>query len=411
MRAPSRVEIILAIAIVIGTFCAHQYAASMKQAEIAEFYKIIDTQEALRDDVPVTEGDLAAIVGCQKIPDLNLNGIENCRRAFYDAYTMKHGGVVAFAHLARLQRDHPDLLPSCHYISHGIGHAVLRLNNNNPFAAFSFMQESGVFKNIATCGNGFFHGVIEEVAKNTTDKDALVDLLQPICSDPKIDSIGNCYHGVGHAAMIQTDYNLPDVLYICDRISTRPESIFSCHTGGFMEYAQVFTDVVNVENQRMNFILCDALEKKYQAPCYLEQSSYFEQYSNDRRNYTRNIGFCRQIQDTLNRMACVKLFAIRAVRLVHYNEIYDMCQNTSTMAERVMCTAVIADRIASSVDRTRQTDQYRNMADAVCGTLNFVYAPQCKKLVYKERGRLFYTSDLDLRLSPVADWIARIDSI
>ncbi|MBP9669758.1 MAG: hypothetical protein KBE09_05725 [Candidatus Pacebacteria bacterium] len=394
-----KTEIALVALVIVGTFGIHQYTQHATATEISDVYTTIENQETIREDVPITEEEFANIENCSAAIVGSRNRAEECMRNFYDEYTMQHGGDKAFAHLARLQKEHPNLLPGCHYISHGIGHAMLRLGGNDPFKAFTFLEQHEVFKNVITCGNGYFHGVIEELAKDTQDKDELVALLNPICSSNEIQNRGNCYHGVGHAAMIQTEYSIPDMLYICDRISSRPEDIFGCHTGGFMEHAQAHTDDVLVKDQKMSFTICDAQEPKYQAACYLEHSSHFEAFSSDPRNYTRNIGFCKQIENDINRMACIKLFAIRAVRIARYPEVREMCLNTSSRYERVMCTAVMADRIAGSADKSRATEDYHERVRAICATMNPVFAEQCAYLVYEGGKRLFYTSDADLHFS------------
>lgn len=399
MRMLQKTELLLILLVITATYGIHQYTVRTAAADISDFYGAIATQEVVRDDVPLTTEEFAHIENCQAAVVGSRNLSEECMRQFYDDYTMQHGGEQAFAHLARLQAEHPNLLPSCHYISHGIGHAMLRLSGNNPYNAFSFLEQHEVFKNIVTCGNGYFHGVIEELAKDTTDNDALVSLLRPICASDAIKNRGNCYHGVGHAAMIQTEYSIPHMLYICDRISSRPEDIFGCHTGGFMEHAQAYQDDAIAENKKMRFVICDAQEPQYQPACYLEHSSHFESFSSDPLNYTRNIGFCKQIESDLNRMACIKLFAIRAVRIARYQDVRDMCLNTSSRYERVMCTAVIADRIAGSADSSRATQTYHETVKRVCATMNPAFAAECAYLVYEGGKRLFYTSDADLQFS------------
>jgi hypothetical protein len=372
-----------------------QQRSQLRNEKIAEFYATIANQEHIRNDTNVTAHDSEALTQC----DTHKNSDE-CMRTFYDAYTMAHGGERAFAHLAALQKVRPDLLPRCHYISHGIGHAMLRLHNQNVFEAFNVLQSGTYFKNIATCGNGYFHGVIEEVAGSVTGVDALVATLTPICADKRIENRGGCYHGVGHASLIQTNYSVQDMISVCEAISSNPTHVFSCLTGGFMEYDSVYTDAVKVENKQMQFTLCDSLEKKYRPACYLEQSSGFERYLNDRRNYTRTMDYCKQIADPLNRMACVKLFSIRAVRITRYADIQGMCANTSTLPEQVMCTAITADRVGASIDISRSSPTYRTAIHTICAALNPYLALQCRTLVdEKSPSRLFYTSERDLRLS------------
>ena len=394
--------IVVGVLVVVAALAAQYYVGYTQEKKISSYYAIIDSQEKTQDDVIITDSDTKEIDRCRTENPTQSTKANECMRAFYDQYAMQHGIEMAFEHLARLQKERPDLLQSCHYVSHGIGHAALRLYDDNPYKAFTVMQSRSFYKNVATCGNGFFHGVIEEVAKGVITKDELVKKLGAICANDSITEKGGCFHGIGHAAMIQTEYNVGDALAICDGVSVRDNDAFACYSGSFMEYAQVFTDGVTITDKKVNFTLCDSLDEKYQPACYLEQSSFFDVYAKEKGNYTKNIVFCKQIENDVNRMACIKLFAIRSVRLEHYHDIYDMCLNTETGYERVMCTAVIAEKIASSVDDTRATEEYRNVVGGVCGTLNPLYARYCNDLVFRRGQQLFFTSEADLHFPPVA---------
>jgi hypothetical protein len=395
------------ISIFLATIVLSRFIRDGNDTGIASYYKIIANQEQLRDDVLVAKSDLAVLYACSNKKVRSTSQIEECMRDFYDAYTVKNGAEMAFAHLARLQKEHPDLLAGCHYISHGIGNATLRLNGKDPYKAFDLLQNNAFFKNVVTCGNGYFHGVIEEVAKDVHGNDELAQVLGGICQSDRIENKGNCFHGIGHATMIQTKYSIPDMIYVCDRTSAKPRDLFGCHTGGFMEYAQLYQNVAKVKDGKIEMTLCDSLEQKYQPACYMEQSSLMEGYSEDRRDYVRNIGFCKQFPNELNRMACVKLFAIRAVRLVRYERVYEMCKNTTTRHEQVMCTAVMADRIGGSLDKTRKTEEYKRAVVATCGTLNPLHALYCRDLVSAGGGRLFYTSAKDLHFPSLYTLLTR----
>jgi effector-binding domain-containing protein len=311
---------------------------------------------------------------------------------------MKNGTEKAFLHLATLQKEMPTLLSSCHYISHGIGHATFRLVGKDVGEAFSVLENRGYYKNIATCGNGYFHGVIEEFSKNTKNLEELGNKLKTVCDNKKITNKGNCFHGVGHASIIQTDYNIENSLKICDSISNKENEQFGCWTGVFMEYDQLF-EVVKVNEGKIYFEVCDALvNDKYKPACYLEQSSNFESYAKNWRDYANNINYCKHIRGDLNRMACVKLFAIRAIRIVRYEKITEMCANTSNKYEQIICTAISADRIARSSDYARTGQTYQTAIEEVCNTLDFLKKPYCIYILNKEKDKLFYTSEQDFVL-------------
>jgi hypothetical protein len=393
-----RVHIILTCAVLFFlSFFISDFWIKSNTQKVSSYYNVIENQERLRADVPVTEDELKVIRSCKSN---DKSEAETCMRDFYDAYTMQHGPARAFAHLARLQKEHKELLPGCHYISHGIGHASLRLNDDVPSNAFLIMQTGDFFKNVATCGNGYFHGVIEEAAKGITENKALAEKLKSICATASRGT--SCYHGAGHAALIQKEYNAKDMVEVCNMISDKPDDVFECHTGGFMEYGQVTGGIGDVKNGKLKLTFCDAQERKYQPACYMEQSSMFENYSSEPRNYSRNIGFCKQFEDALNRMACIKLFAIRSVRISHFNDVYTMCNNTSTTQERIICTAVVASKIGQSRDKERGAE-FRSIAKSVCLTMNPLYASYCQHLVFRKPSQLFYTSEQDLSFSTWKD--------
>jgi hypothetical protein len=345
-------------------------------------------------DVEVTEEEKKELEKCFFSSKKNK---DDCVRDYYKKYALKNGVEKTFLHLSKMQTFYKEFLESCHYLSHGIGHASLILNKGDVKKAFSIMS-TGVFRNITTCGNGYFHGVIEEYARNVYSKQGLVNKLKNTCEEGSLSERGNCYHGVGHAALIQLDYNIEDSIYVCDGLAKEENYRFSCHTGVYMEYAQGFSDYYKVENGKMTFTLCEKQEKRLQPACYLEQSSAFEIFTKEPRNYTRNIGFCKQISDPVNRLSCIKLFGIRAIRISRYTDILNMCKNTSTDVEKVFCTAVVGSRIAGSTGSNFKSEKYQNIINLLCDTLSKSESIACKKIVYENPKSLFYTfsGDLDI---------------
>jgi hypothetical protein len=357
--------------------------------DLKQYLDIIATQEkVLRNDI-VTQQEIDGLTNCRRSDD--------CVRNFYKNYTLKNGVEKSFRHLVKIQKDYPDFISSCHYLTHGIGHASLVINKNDVPKAFSILS-TDIFRNIATCGNGYFHGVIEEYTKKTFGKEELIKKLSNVCDKKnQLVTRGACLHGVGHAILIQLDYDLDSALFVCSEISDSGQRLMDCNTGVFMEYAQNYNDYYEVKDRRVVFKLCDSLDKKLQPACYMEQSSVFEDHTNEPRNYTRNIGFCKQISDPVNRLACIKLFAIRAVRISRYEYIKEMCANTSTDVEKVFCTAVVASRIANSIDIEKNQKIHSQVIKDTCGTLNFFYKKTCEYIVYESDG-LFYTKPSDLEL-------------
>lgn len=350
---------------------------------ISYYYNIIRNQEKIRSSTVLDEKIKKDLLSCKK---------DECFRSFFDDYTMKHGPEEAFSLLALFQKEYPEKGRNCHYISHGIGHGSLRLNANNVSKSFDKMNSSAYFKNVATCGNGYFHGVIEEYAKSARNKDDLIGLLKNICTKQG----GSCYHGVGHAVAIQLDGAINDSLSVCDAITTLSDKRFECYTGIFMEESH---GVVSVENGIMKYEVCDSQKALSRTACYLEHSSLYERYTKEPDNYIRNIGFCKQISDAVDRMACIKLFAIRSVRIVKFENVHDMCVNTSSKEEKVMCTSVVALRIAQSVDSTQLDYNLNQIVWDVCTSLTNPFDQiKCFNLATNNPKQTFYTSEKDLTL-------------
>ena len=358
------------------------------------YYAAIDRQERVAEDVTITDDDRKTLADCRSGKDNRPE--KDCIRDFYDAYTMKNGVERAFLHLARTQSELPDSLRDCHYFSHGIGNAAYRLSGKDPYKAFDAMQSGAVYKNIATCGNGYFHGVVEELAAGEKDPVKLEKKLETVCSDNRITRRANCYHGAGHAAIIQMGFDIKKMLTICDNVPGRPSDVFSCYTGGFMEYTRTNMGISRTPDGGVKLELCDSLDKKYQPACYTELSYFMERLAKDPSDFANNIGQCKAIGDPLNRMSCVKLFAIRSVRTAHYSKIREMCDNISSDYEKVMCVAVVADKIAGSLDDSRKTDTFRKTLGGICGMLQPSFSRQCVDIVTRRNMQLFYTSQKDL---------------
>jgi hypothetical protein len=161
--------------------------------------------------------------------------------------------------------------------------------------------------------------------------------------------------------------------------------------------------VVNVKKGKMQFNMCEKVDDKYKTACYMEQTSLFEWYSKDPKNYTRNISFCKQIEDPVLRMSCIKLNAIRATRIVHYEKIKEMCNNTSSQAEANVCFAVFSARIAGSMNLKYKSPEYKKVVADICSIAGPWDKYACMYFVYNKDNKLFWTTAEDL-LMPKPSW-------
>jgi hypothetical protein len=347
--------------------------------------------------VILKEEDLESLRKCFSLYDASKKSSEECMRKFYENYTIQNGPEKSFHHLAKLQLDYPEFIPGCHYISHGIGHGALKIEKDFS-KAFKMLDGRGLFKNIATCGNGYYHGVIEEYAKDETDPDKLIILFKNLLSSSEvtkgIQSLIS-FHGIGHTALIQSLYNAEDALYICKNITDSVSNKFECYTGIFMEMGAHKSLYRVTSDGKFELTYCKTLISEFRPACYMEQSSIVEYLveKTGRRDFSKNILHCKNITDTVDRMSCVKLNAIRSVRIARHEDVKTMCANTTDLDEKIYCTGVTASKIASSLNLKRDSRDYAMVVRDICGTIEgTLYRVSCFKMNYTERENLFYTS-------------------
>ena len=118
----------------------------------------------------------------------------------------------------------------CHRIVHMIGSAALARYHGNVGRAFS--------EGDSTCWSGYYHGILERSFYGATSVRELSDRARGVCEDEGVRQTTwlayQCVHGLGHGLMINSGYDLPLSLKICDRLATEWDQT-SCTGGVFME--------------------------------------------------------------------------------------------------------------------------------------------------------------------------------
>jgi hypothetical protein len=379
-------------------FNAYKYIDyRLRDNSIVGYYKEINSNSSLSNISLDLEMD--KLLECKdKSEGSTLDNRGRCMRNFYEKYTLENGMKKAFEHINYVQQKYPEFISDCHYISHGIGHAELKNKKGDVAGAFVVVNEDIFFKNVATCGNGYFHGVIEEYSENTKDVIKLVNLLKPVCESVQGKTTygkADCYHGVGHAALVQMDLELGKALTICDQISGESRYKYECYSGAFMELMQDLPheDFADVKDGKINFKLCNSLDEKYKLACYYQMPSLFLFYTKRDGDYAKYINFCKQINGDSYRMQCIRMFVNRAFRF-QYTDIPKMCLgSTSNKEERLMCTALFADRIAGAVNRDRKSGEYKNISRDICTILSDEEKQECQKVLSEDRLYLYYPKD------------------
>lgn len=127
-----------------------------------------------------------------------------------------------------------EINPTCHDEAHDLGKIV-----------FAKLGDIGSAQRACDdgCYSGCMHGVMMEAFATVTDVNHIsISDLKPIlpefCFDEKITTYnkpGDCAHGVGHALMFISGYDIDRALSSCVYFDNKPMEYY-CATGAYMEY-------------------------------------------------------------------------------------------------------------------------------------------------------------------------------
>jgi hypothetical protein len=159
----------------------------------------------------------------------------------------------------------------CHQEAHAIGRAGYEVDKEKVFAECN-----------ASCHSGCYHGAMESFLheKGTADIAAEVHEVCKIFQT----SFSNfeCLHGVGHGVLAYYDYDLPETLKQCGKLSSDFERA-SCYGGAFMENiitGQGYGANPNVHETKYlsqdPLFPCNAIDQSdtVQTECYKMQTSW-----------------------------------------------------------------------------------------------------------------------------------------
>lgn len=196
-----------------------------------------------------------------------------CLDDLYREAFKSHSTIDALRQIHRFEAHDMDLRRDCHPIVHAIGRETFRLKGNI-HDAFSACDQ--------TCHSGCYHGSVERFLRgddiySQTDKHPTqAELRQKAASACNPDAPNRlrfqCLHGLGHALMFFSRYQLKPALEACDGL---PDgwSQSSCYGGVFME------NVFNATPEKRDLSVtdhhypCNAVAPKYRNECYVMQTS------------------------------------------------------------------------------------------------------------------------------------------
>jgi hypothetical protein len=211
---------------------------------------------------------LAAIKDCLKAPDS-----AECLDNLFRTALKNHSTAEALQLIRRFEAEDPELRRDCHPVVHAIGRETFQLKGNI-HDSFSACDQ--------TCHSGCYHGSVERflrgdaIYSQTYKHPSQAELKQKAAAacDPNtpVRFRYQCLHGLGHAILFFSLYQLQPSLDICDALA-EDWSRSSCYGGVFME------NVFNATNEKKNFsptdyhAPCNQLADKYRQDCYIMQTS------------------------------------------------------------------------------------------------------------------------------------------
>ena len=210
---------------------------------------------------------VTAIKECLKTPKS-----AECLDNLFREALRNHSTAEALRMIDRLEAEDADLRRDCHPVVHAIGRETYRLKGNIHDAFMACDQ---------TCHSGCYHGSVERFLRgddiytqNRHPSERELKQKAASACDPNtpLKLRFQCLHGLGHALMFFSDYELNQSLAACDAL---PDgwSQGSCYGGVFME------NVFNAANEKKNFRAtdyhypCNEVAEKYRAECYMMQTS------------------------------------------------------------------------------------------------------------------------------------------
>jgi len=151
-----------------------------------------------------------------------------------------------------------EINPTCHDEAHDLGKIV-------------FAKLKSIAPALQACNDGCYsgcmHGVMMETFSNAdVSTESLKSILPEFCFDKNIASHnkpGDCAHGVGHALMFLSGYDIDNAVNSCSYFGNKAMEYY-CATGTYMEYTNVYE--AEDAQSKPEFYPCDT--NKFPAACF-----------------------------------------------------------------------------------------------------------------------------------------------
>ena len=196
-----------------------------------------------------------------------------CLDSLFADALKKHSTLEILQLIERYEAEDPELRRDCHPVVHAVGRETYRIKGNI-HDSFSACDQ--------TCHSGCYHGSVERFLRgediySQIDKHpSTAELKQKaaLACDPNIPAHlrFQCLHGLGHALMFFSRYQLLPSLEACDAL---PEdwSQSSCYGGVFMENVFSATPETRDLSPTDYHYPCVKVAVKYRSECYVMQTS------------------------------------------------------------------------------------------------------------------------------------------
>jgi hypothetical protein len=224
-----------------------------------------DPQAATQDTGAASKGQIKACLG-------RADGAE-CLDQLFREILKTHSTIQVLELIQRFEKEDPEIVRDCHPVVHAVGRETFRLKGNI-HDAFSACDQ--------TCHSGCYHGSVErflrgeEIYAQANRHPTQAELRQKAATacDPKLPRRlrFQCLHGLGHALLYFSRYQLVASLQVCDALPG-DWSRESCYGGVFMENVFNSTPETRDLSPTDFHYPCDKLNDKYRGECYGMQTS------------------------------------------------------------------------------------------------------------------------------------------
>lgn len=189
--------------------------------------------------------------------------------------TLEEDGVdAAFSVVDHLYANQEEFGEGCHQVAHIIGEAA--------FDLYASDEDFEVSEKSTYCGFGFYHGLMEQLLRETGDLKLAGEFCHYI--DDKLrrytgDAGLQCFHGIGHGTVDSHDGRyfgdaegmVKPALKLCEDVSQTDQELYRCVSGVYNGIANFYFDTEEyglIINRDDPFELCHVQPAEYREACY-----------------------------------------------------------------------------------------------------------------------------------------------